>query len=98
MGAIGNDDFRNGMAEIVGLVARDAIGFGLVEPDDDDAMILVGVGSHNHRNDLAEEIVALQDFSGIAGQTFVARAERGVHVVVLVGRDPVVVGNGTVSE
>jgi len=61
-------------------------------------VILVGFRGHDKRNDLAQEVVALLDVRRITGQTFVAAIKCGVHVVVLVRGDPVVVGNRVVSE
>src|SRR4029077_13232604 len=75
VGAIGDDDFADGVAEVVGIVAGDAVLFGFVKPNDDDAMVFVGFGRHDHGNDLAEEVITLQDFCGIAGETLVAGAE-----------------------
>src|ERR1700751_2912812 len=98
VGAIGDDDFRNSMIEIIFQVVLHAIGFGLVEPDDDDSVVLVGLGCHDCRNNLAQKIIALQDLRGIAGQAFVTRAERGVHVVELIRSNPVVVRNSASGQ
>ena len=47
---------------------------------------------------MAEEIVALLDIGRITGEPFVAAAERSVHIIELVWRDPVVIGHGVVCQ
>src|ERR1700722_15314995 len=98
--AVGDDDLGYRVIKIVlgYSIARGAVGLGFVPPKNDHSMILVGVRCHDHGNDLAQEVVSLFDVWGIAGQPFVASAERGVHVVVLVRRDPVVIGHLAIGQ
>src|SRR5712672_1033747 len=98
MSTVGDDDLGDRVAKIVAIVAGDAVGFGFIPPEDDHTVVLVCVGGHDGGNDLAEEVVALLDIGGIAGETFVAAAQSGVHVVELVRRNPVVVGHGVVVQ
>lgn len=42
-----DDDFANGVIEIVGVIAGNAVAFRLVSPDDDGSVILVGTGGHD---------------------------------------------------
>jgi hypothetical protein len=50
-GILRDDYFTDGVIEVIGVVARNAILFGFVEPDDYYAVVLVGLRRHNHRND-----------------------------------------------
>ena len=88
-----DDDLGDGVIEVVGIVA-DGVLFGLIEPDDDRAVVLVGVRGHDDRDDLTEEVVTLLDLGRIAGETLVTAGEGGVHVVELVGCNPVVFRHG----
>ena len=69
-----DDDLADGVIEVVGIVA-DGVLFGLIEPDDDRAVVLVGVRGHDGRDDLREEIVALLDLRRVAGESLVAARE-----------------------
>src|SRR5215472_6456497 len=93
-----NDDFTNRVGQVVRVVAGDAVPLGLVPPDDDRAMVLVGLGRHDDGNDLLQEEVALQDIRGVAGLTFEPAVQRGVLIIVLVRRNPVVVSHGVVGQ
>src|SRR5882724_8351605 len=48
--ALRNYDLANGVVEVVRVVARDAVLFGFVKPDNDYAVLFVGPGSHDHGN------------------------------------------------
>ena len=91
-----DDDLTDRVIEIIGIVASDAIALSFVPPEHDDTVVLVR--SHDHGNDLREEVIALADLSGIAGQAFVTRSQCSVLIVVLVGGYPVVVGNAVVRQ
>src|SRR6476469_4369587 len=91
-------DFANGLGEIVWVVTGDAILFGFVKPNNDGAVVFIGLRSHDHGNDLPQEIIALQDFCRVAGQPLVAPGERGVHVIELVRGDEVVVGYAVIGQ
>src|SRR5215469_15315873 len=93
-----NDDLTNRMVQVVPVVAGDAVPLGFVPPDDDRTVVLVGLGGHDDGNDLLQEEVALQDIRGVAGLTFEPAVQRGVLIIVLVRRNPVVVGHGVVGQ
>src|SRR5579862_7741931 len=98
VGVRGYYDLGDGVIKIVGVVAGDAVGFGFIPPQNDRAVVLVGVRRHDRGNNLAQEVIALLDICRVAGQPFVAAGERCVHIVILVGRDPVVVGHGVIGK
>jgi len=95
---LGDDYFANDVIEVIGVVARDAVLFGFIEPDDDHAVVLVCLRRHDHGDYQAEEIVSLPDLRRVAREALEAPGEPAVHVVVLVGRDPVVIGHGVVGQ
>ena len=90
-----DDDFGQRAARVVAA-------FSFIPPNDNHAVVLVGLRSHDLRNDLREEIVALRNVSRVAGVMRAviseAAAQRAVRVVVLVGRDPVVTSDRIVGE
>ncbi len=96
-GEWGEDDFADGL--LSGVAA-----FGLVEPNDDGAVVFVGIGGLDGGDDLGEEMVADGDglLVGIVGEggSVVGEigVEGGVHIVVLVGGDPVVFGEGVAGD
>src|SRR5215472_7544797 len=63
-----NDDLTKRMGQVVRVVAGVAVPLGLVPPDDDRAMVLVGLGPHDHRNDQLQEVVALGDLGCVSRQ------------------------------
>ena len=83
------------MAEVVLVRA-----FALVVPNQDRAVILVGLGVHDLRNNFGQEVVSLCDVGRITGvmNSIIGKTagQRSVHVVVLVGGDEVVTGNSFV--
>ena len=80
-----DDDFADGVGQVIRVVARNTIPLGFVPPDDDGAMVLVGLRSHDDGNHLLQEEIALQDLCRIAGQVFEAGREGCVLVIELVG-------------
>src|SRR5262249_45488289 len=60
-----NDDLTNRVRQVVRVIAWDTVPLRFVPPDDDRAMVPVSLGSHDHRNDLLQEKVALQDLGWI---------------------------------
>src|SRR5215472_11353373 len=91
-----NDDLTNRMGQVVRVVAGVAVPLGLVPPDDDRPMIVVGFGGHDHGNDLLQEEVALEDLGCVTCLAFEPAIEGGVLIVELVRCDPVVVSHGVV--
>ncbi len=85
-----NDDFTKGVGQVVRVVAGDAVGLGLVPPDDDCAVVPVGPGGHDHGNYLLQEAVALEDVGRVTSHALEAARERGVLIVELIGRYKVV--------
>src|SRR5215468_2671003 len=76
-----------GVAEVIAIGA-----LALVPPEEDGAIVLVGLGGHDDGYDLGQEVVPLFDGRGVARQALVATRERRVHVVELIRGDPVVLG------
>ena len=89
-----NDDLANRVGQVIRVVASDAVLLGLVPPDNDRAVVLVGLGGHDHGDDLLQEVVTLQDVRSVAGYAPEPAGERGVLIVELVRRDPVVLRHG----
>jgi hypothetical protein len=58
-------------------------------------VVLVGLGRHDERNDNAQEVVARADHGWVSRQ---AHEAIGMHVVVLIGSDPVIVGHAVAGE
>lgn len=98
MSEFGAGDFADGVAEIVGVIAGYTCVFLLVPPEDDDAALSISTRRHDDRNDAAQEVIALADVGRIAGETRETIGECSMHVVVLVRRDPVVIGDAVAGE
>jgi len=64
----------------------------------DRAAIQIGGGRHDLGNYDAQEVVALADVGRVSRQAQEARLKRAVHVVELIGSNPVVVGDAIVGQ
>src|SRR5260370_3195334 len=93
-----DDDLADRVIEVVRVVTGLPVGFAFVPPENDHAAVLVGFRGHDERNQAAQGIIALPYIGRIAGQTCKAAAESAVHVVVLIGRNPVVIGHAVLRE
>jgi len=93
-----DDDLADRVIEVVRVVTGYPVGFAFVPPENDHAAVLVGFRGHDERNQAAQGIIALPYIGRIAGQTCKAAAESAVHVVVLIGRNPVVIGHAVLRE
>ena len=90
---LGNDHERNRLG-------RGVSTFALIPPENDHTVVLIGVRRHDQGHDPGQEIVSLCNGALVAGRdkASVPRFEAAVLVVVLVRRDPVVVGHVVVLK
>jgi hypothetical protein len=79
-------------------VVISCIFFGLVSPDDDRAVIQIGAGRYNCGNYDTQKVVALADVGRVFCQAQETRTKCSVHIVVLIRRDPVVVGHRIIGQ
>lgn len=87
-----DDDLAECVVEVVLVVPGGTVVFGFVPPENDHSAVFVRLGRHDHRNKPAQGVVAQPNVGRIARQPGKACARSAVHLVVLVGRDPVVIG------
>ena len=93
-----HDNLPIRVIEIVRVVALLTVGFAFIPPQNDHAPVLVSLRRHNERNEPAHRVVARFDLRRVAGKAGKAASQPAVHFVVLVGRDPVVVGHTVVGQ
>jgi hypothetical protein len=69
-----------------------------VVPNNDRAVVLVSLGGHDLRHYRRQKIISLFDVGIVSRQALITTGKRSVHVVELVGRNPVVLCDTVVRQ